>query len=591
MGRAVDSPAEVDSIKTGVPPAVIGMTRRSAPKDTRRRQLRRLAGEHFDVLVVGGGVTGCGVALDAASRGLSVALVEKRDFAAGTSSRSSKLIHGGLRYLEQLDIGLVREALHERRLLVETLAPHLVHPTPFLFPLEHGLRDRAFMGAGLLLYDALAGTRPAMPRHRHLSRGACLRAVPSLRDDALTGGIRYFDAQVDDARFAVTLARTAFDHGAACVSAIEVSGFLRNGERVVGVRAVDLEKGDELEISARVIINATGVWTTELERLAGVRDPLVVRPSKGVHVVVPKACIDSDLALILPTEKSVLFVLPWSDHWIIGTTDTDWEHGLDHPSATRADIDYLLGHVNAVLRVPLTLADITGVYVGLRPLVSDGSRDTAAISREHTVRRGAPGLVSIAGGKYTTYRIMARDAVDVAARELPFAVAPSRTEQIPLLGAVGCAQAMSRARLHRGAAQLTEEQVGHLVGRYGSLALNVLDVIVGEPDLAAPLAGAEGYLAAEVRYAVLYEGALHVDDVLTRRTHIAFEALDRGREAVADVARLMATALGWPADVAQGEVAHYLARLDAEAEAQAMLDDAASDAVRSPVRDVRLRDE
>ena len=219
------------------------MSHGAVPRETRGHLLQRLADEAFDVLVIGGGVTGCGVALDAASRGLSVALVEKRDFAAGTSSRSSKLIHGGLRYLERLDIGLVREALHERRLLVEKLAPHLVHPTPFLLPLKHGIRDRTYLGAGLFLYDALAGSRPAMPRHRHLSRGACLRAVPSLRDDALTGGIRYFDAQVDDARFAVTLAGTVRDYGAACASAVEVTAFLRQGGRIAGVRARDLEEG------------------------------------------------------------------------------------------------------------------------------------------------------------------------------------------------------------------------------------------------------------------------------------------------------------------------------------------------------------
>jgi len=308
-----------------------GTLSRPAPLQRRERLLARLAAEEFDVLVIGGGVTGCGAALDAASRGLSVALVEKRDFAAGTSSRSSKLIHGGLRYLEQFDIGLVREALHERRLLAEKLAPHLVHSMPLLFPLKRGAWDRAFMGSGLLLYDALAGLHPAMPRHRHLTRSGCLRAVPSLREDAVTGGIRYFDAQVDDARFAVTLAETAAAHGAACASAVEVAGFLHEGARVAGVRARDLESGDEFDIRSRVIVNATGVWTTAMERLAGVETPLQVRPSKGVHIVVPKSRIDSTLALILPTEKSVLFVLPWSDDWIIGTTDTDWQFGLDHP--------------------------------------------------------------------------------------------------------------------------------------------------------------------------------------------------------------------------------------------------------------------
>jgi glycerol-3-phosphate dehydrogenase len=545
----------------------------------------------FDVLVIGGGVTGCGAALDAATRGLSVALVEKRDFAAGTSSRSSKLIHGGLRYLEQFDIRLVREALHERKLLVEKLAPHLVHSMPLLFPLKRGAWDRVLMGSGLLLYDGLAGLHPAMPRHRHLTRSGCLRAVPSLRNDAVTGGIRYFDAQVDDARFAVTLAETAAAYGAACASAVEVDGFLHDGERVAGVRARDLEGGEEFEIQARVVVNATGVWTTAMERLAGVESPLQVRPSKGVHIVVPKARIDSSLALILPTEKSVLFVLPWSDDWIIGTTDTDWQFGLDHPSATRADIDYLLGHVNAVLREPLRIDDITAVYVGLRPLVAKAAKDTAEISREHSVQRSAPGLVSIAGGKFTTYRIMARDVIDVAARELPFGVAPSRTEDIPLLGAVGSAEAPSRARLHSGAAGLTAVQIQHLVRRYGTLTLRVLDLIAEDPALASPLAGAETYLAAEVRHATVFESALHVDDVLTRRTHIAFEAADRGRLAVEDVARLMAPDLGWDDAGVAREVAHYRARLDAESAAQAMLDDAASDSARSPVRDLRLQAE
>jgi len=568
-----------------------GAGRRPAPLEIRRRILKRLAAELFDVVVIGAGVTGCGIALDAASRGLSVALVEKRDFAAGTSSRSSKLIHGGLRYLEHLDIGLVREALHERRLLAQKLAPHLVHSMPLLFPLTRGVRDRLVMGSGLLLYDGLAGLHPAMPRHRHLSRKACMRAVPSLREDAVTGGIRYFDAQVDDARFAVTLAGTAQAHGAVCASAVEVVSFTHDGPRVSGVRVRDLEGDDEFEVRARVVVSATGVWTTELERLAGVETPMLVRPSKGVHIVVPKSRIDATLALILPTEKSVLFVLPWGEHWIIGTTDTDWRFGLDHPSATRGDIDYLLGHVNAVLREPLAIGDITAVYAGLRPLVSAGSKDTAAVSREHAVRRSAPGLVSIAGGKYTTYRIMARDAVDVAARELPFAVAPSRTADIPLLGAIGASQADVRARLHPGAAGLSPEQIGHLVRRYGSLALQVLDLIVDEPARATPLTGAGTYLAAEVVHATQYEGALHVDDVLTRRTHIAFEAPDRGRRAVEDVAAAMAAALGWDRVATEREIEHYRSRLDAESAAQSLLDEAASDSARSRVRDVRLEAE
>jgi glycerol-3-phosphate dehydrogenase len=567
-----------------------GTTCRS-PWDDRSRQLERLSSELFDVLVVGGGVTGCGIALDAASRGLSVALIEKRDFAAGTSSRSSKLIHGGLRYLERFDLGLVREALHERALLAQRLAPHLVHPTPFLLPLEHGLKDHAYFGAGLTLYDALAGLHPHVPRHRHLSHAACLREVPSLKPDVITGGISYYDAQVDDARFAVTLAGTASTQGACCVPAVEVTDFLHEGQSIAGVRARDLEDELEFEVRARVTLNATGVWTTEMERLAGVASPLPVRPSKGVHIVVPRDRIESRLAVILPTEKSVLFVLPWGSHWIIGTTDTPWEFGLDHPAASRADIDYLLEHANAVLRQQLTKDDIVAVYVGLRPLVAEGKDDTAAVSREHVVRRSKPGLVSIAGGKYTTYRIMARDAVDVAARDLPFAVPPSRTEDMPLLGAVGSDQAARRAQLHPGAAGLTQQQVEHLARRYGTLALRVLDLVVEDPALAEPLGGAETYLGAEVRYAVMNEAALHVDDVLTRRTHIAFEAQDRGRLAVEDVARLMAQPLGWDQDTVRHEMAHYLSRLEAESAAQAMLDDAGADAARAPVRDVRLEHE
>ena len=567
-----------------------GTTCRS-PWDARGRQLERLSTELFDVLVVGGGVTGCGIALDAASRGLSVALIEKRDFAAGTSSRSSKLIHGGLRYLERFDLGLVREALHERALLAQRLAPHLVHPTPFLLPLEHGLKDHAYFGAGLTLYDALAGLHPQMPRHRHLSHAACLREVPSLKPDVITGGISYYDAQVDDARFAVTLAGTASAQGACCVPAVEVIDFLHDGEAIAGVQARDLEGEAEFDVRARVTVNATGVWTTEMERRAGVTSPLPVRPSKGVHIVVPRDKIDSQLALILPTEKSVLFVLPWGSHWIIGTTDTPWEFGLDHPSASRADIDYLLGHANAVLRSPLAKEDIIAVFVGLRPLVAEGKDDTAAVSREHVVRRSKPGLVSIAGGKYTTYRIMARDAVDVAARDLPFSVPPSRTEDLPLLGAVGFDQAARRAQLHPGAAGLTPRQAEHLARRYGTLALRVLDLAVEDPALREPLAGAETYLAAEVRYAVMNEAALHVDDVLTRRTHIAFEEADRGRKAVEDVAQIMAEPLGWDEETVRHEVAHYRSRLDAESAAQAMLDDAAADAVRAPVRDVRFEHE
>ncbi len=558
--------------------------------EARRRAFERFASETFDVLVVGGGVTGCGVALDAASRGLSVALVEKRDFGAGTSSRSSKLIHGGLRYLENLDLALVREALHERRLLLEKIAPHLVHATPFLFPLKRPVFDRFYMGAGLALYDTLAGLHPAVPRHRHLTRAACLSHVPALRADAFAGGIRYYDAQMDDSRFLIAVLRTAVEHGAVCAAGARVTRVLREGERVVGARVADVESGREVDLRARVVVSAAGVWTSEIEGLAAVERPgFTVRPSKGIHLVVPRTCIESDYALILPTPKSVLFVLPWNGHWIIGTTDTDWTHDLDHPAANTHDIDYLLEQVNTVLARPLARADVVGVYSGLRPLVSAGGKDTTKVSRNHEVRRDAPGFVSVAGGKYTTYRVMASDTVDVAARELPFPVEESRTADVPLIGAVGLSATRSRAAAHPGAAALTAAQLERLVARWGSVALEVLDLVAADRALAAPLPGAPDYLSVEAVYAASHEGALHVDDFLTRRTHISFELPDRGDAAVEAVARLMAPVLGWDGAAVAREIAHYRDRLAAETKAETMPDDAASDAVRAPVRDLRLR--
>ena len=543
---------------------------------TRLQTLERFASETFDVLVIGGGVTGCGVALDAASRGLSVALVEKTDFAAGTSSRSSKLIHGGLRYLEHLDFDLVREALAERRLLLQKIAPHLVRATPFLFPLRRRGWDRLYMGAGIALYDALAGIHAAVPRHRHLSRTTCSRDAPALRPDVFCGGIRYYDGQMDDARFGVVLARTAMSYGALCASGVEVTSFLRAGERIRGAHIRDHESTTEFDLRARVVVNATGVWTTAIERLAGVENPLLVRPSKGVHLVVPRQRLDLSYALILPTEKSVLFVLPWEQWWIIGTTDTDWSFSPDQPAATRADIDYLLDHVNQVLVSPLTSADIVGVYAGLRPLVSASGKDTAKLSRSHQVRCSAPGLVSVAGGKYTTYRIMARDAVDAAARELDFAVDSSRTADIPLVGAVGFASVASRLTAHPAGAVLAPEQIEHLIKRYGSLANEVLDLVAREPDLGKPLSGAESYLAAEIHYAASHEGARHVDDALSRRTHIAFEMPDRGREAARAVANLMGKVLSWSDEKIEHEVTHYWASLEAALAAESMPDDASA---------------
>ena len=406
----------------------------------RTAALDRMAAQELDVVVVGGGVVGAGIALDAVTRGLDVGLVEARDFASGTSSRSSKLIHGGLRYLEQLNFELVREALQERALLLQRIAPHLVRPVPFLFPMTHLGWERPYVGAGVALYDALgfaSGLTRGVPGHRHLSRSRALRLAPALKRTAFTGAVQYWDAQVDDARYVMTMLRTAATYGAHVAPRAQVVGFLREGERVTGVRVRDLETGAELDVRARQVVNATGVWTDDIQELVGGRGQIHVRASKGVHLLVPRDRIHSLTGIILRTEKSVLFVIPWGRHWIIGTTDTEWKLDKAHPVASRLDIDYLLDHVNAVLSVPLTRDDVEGVYAGLRPLLSGESEETSKLSREHVVAHPVPGLVMIAGGKYTTYRVMAKDAVDAVAHGLDQRVPTSCTDRIPLVGAEG----------------------------------------------------------------------------------------------------------------------------------------------------------
>ncbi|HEY0638465.1 MAG TPA: glycerol-3-phosphate dehydrogenase/oxidase [Pseudonocardiaceae bacterium] len=549
---------------------------------------RRLAGEHFDLVVIGGGVVGAGVALDAATRGLRTALVEARDLASGTSSRSSKLFHGGLRYLEQLEFGLVREALAERELMLTRLAPHLVKPVSFLYPLHHRLWERPYVAAGLTLYDSMGGAR-SVPRHRHLTRAAALRLVPALRRDALIGGIRYYDAQADDARHTMTVARTAAHYGAVVRPSSQVVGFTREADRVSGVRVRDCEDGREIDVAAHVVVNCTGVWTDELQQLSGERGRFRVRASKGVHIVVPRDRIVADSGLILRTETSVLFVIPWRNHWILGTTDTDWNLDLAHPAATRADIDYVLDRVNRVLATPLTHADIEGVYAGLRPLLAGEDAATSKLSREHAVARVAPGLFAIAGGKYTTYRVMAADAVNAAAADLPSRVAPSITDKVPLLGADGYHALVNQADRLAGRYGLHPYRVRHMLDRYGSLIHQVLELAGGRRELLAPLPHAQDYLAVEVLYAVSHEGALHLEDVLARRTRISIEYPHRGVACAEAVAGLMAPVLGWTeADVAR-EVAVYTARVEAERDSQTQPDDDAADARRSAAPEARPR--
>ncbi|NKX51112.1 glycerol-3-phosphate dehydrogenase/oxidase [Arthrobacter deserti] len=546
-------------------------------------------GRELDVLIVGGGIVGAGAALDAASRGLDTANVEARDCASGTSSRSSKLIHGGLRYLEMLDFALVREALQERGLLLERIAPHLVRPVPFMYPLTRRFFERPYVGAGVALYDMLSaaqGHGRGVPLHKHLSRRAMLRTAPSLKDDAFVGAIRYYDAQVDDARLVVNLVRTAAAYGALAANRLKVVNFLREGERVVGARVRNQEDGTEFDVHAKQVVNATGVWTDETQAMVTDRGQLKVRASKGIHLVVPRDRFQSTVGLILRTEKSVLFVIPWGRHWIIGTTDTDWNLDKEHPAASSKDIDYLLEHVNRVLKRPLTREDVEGVYAGLRPLLAGESDSTAKLSREHVVAHPVPGLVVVAGGKYTTYRVMARDAVDEAVRALDARVAPSCTETVPLLGAEGFRAKWNKRSRTAERAGVHVARVEHLLNRYGSLADEVLAIIGQAPELAEPLPGADDYLRAEVVYATTHEGARHIHDVLTRRTRISIESWDRGVAAAPVVAELMAPLLDWSPAQVEREVRHYLARVDAERLSQQQPDDISADSARLGVDDI-----
>ncbi|MFI0445664.1 glycerol-3-phosphate dehydrogenase/oxidase [Actinomadura sp. 6N118] len=542
------------------------------------------SGEELDVLVVGGGVVGAGSAVDAATRGLSVGLVEARDWASGTSSRASKLIHGGLRYLEMLDFALVHEALRERGLMVQRLAPHLVRPVPFLYPLTHRVWERPYVGAGVLLYDTMSASgrnSRGMPHHRHLSKKGALKVAPGLDPDSLVGAVQYWDAQVDDARHTMSLIRTAASYGALVANRARVVRYLRDGERVVGAVVADQESGEEIEVRARQVISATGVWTDETQALAEAAS-VHVRASKGVHLLVPRDRIDSSSGLILRTEKSVLFIIPWAQHWIVGTTDTDWDLDKEHPTATAADIDYLLEHANKVLADPLTKDDIEGVFAGLRPLLSGASDQTAKLSREHLVGTPVPGLVVVAGGKYTTYRVMAKDAVDEAVLGLADERVPeSVTEDVPLVGADGFKAMWNRRDTLARQTGLPVRRIAQLLRRYGTLVDEVLAFIAADPSLAEPLPSGDAYLRAEVVYAATHEGARTVEDVLARRTRVSIESRDRGTASAEVTATLIGGVLGWDAERITDEAAAYVQQVEAERRAEEQPDDQAALSMRA----------
>ena len=554
----------------------------------RERDIERLRSQHFDVLVIGGGVTGVGCALDAATRGLSVALVEQRDLASGTSSRSSKLVHGGLRYLEHREFGLVREALRERGLMMGHVCPHLVRPVSFLIPLTHRIWPRLYYGAGVLLYDVLAwaGRNNPVPRHRHLSKESALALVPGLRDDWLRGGILYHDGQMDDARHTLAVARTASRHGAAVATSMRVTDLTKTDGTVTGVELHDVESGEHLTARASRVVNATGVWADEIQQMAG-KAGIQVRAAKGVHIVVPRDRIESDSGIILRTPESVLFIIPWGAHWLVGTTDTDWEHDLAHPAASQADIDYILDQANRALRHPLGEDDVVGVYAGLRPLIESGAGATAKLSREHAVVEPVPGLVTIAGGKYTTYRVMAADTIDVVVAGLDRPGTPaSCTAEVALIGAERWGDWRDRAPELAAQHDLPEPLVERLLWRHGSRVTDVLD-IMAESERMSELLPGDGYVAAEVVHAARHEGALHLDDVLARRLRIYMETSDRGVDAARAAAELVAPELGWDEAGTEAEIEAWQRRVDAERAANDAPDDERADRIRRAAVDAR----
>lgn len=568
-----------DPVASPLPdPSALNPGQRAAALDTAS------AHEH-DVLIIGAGATGTGCALDAADRGLSVVLLEAGDLAAGTSSRSGKTFHGGLRYLEQLNFGLVQAALHERNLMVSTLAPYLTQPEPFLFPLTKR-HERAYLGAGIGLYDAMTLRRggssgparrsrrtestggigsagsagsTAIAHHRHFSRAGALRLTPALDRGLVRGGIRYYDVRVDDARHVMTLARTASGLGARVVRSATVTDFLRSGERVCGVVARDELTGRSFEVRARVVISATGIWAGELQKLAGAQT-FRVAPAKGVHLIFAQDAFDSETGIFARAEDSVIILRRWWNYWMLGTTDTPYTGDLRAPRAETEDVDYLLRNINRYLARKLTRQDIVGTFAGLRPLlapIDDDPGVTSALSRDHAVLPGPDGLITVVGGKYTTYRRMAADAVDAAVAHLGATFAPSRTEALPVVGTAGWQSVRDRAQAIAGRYGLSEADILRLVSRYGGLTERVLAPADADPSLARPLPGAPGYLGVEYIYAVTAEGAMTLEDVLWHRTRVSFETPDGGLEVAAAVAALIAPCLGWSDAQCQAQVAAY----------------------------------
>ncbi len=492
----------------------------------RRRSLDQLQpAQPFDVLVVGGGATGLGIAVDAAHRGYRTALIERNDFSAGTSSRSTKLVHGGVRYLKQGNIALVREALRERGRLAAN-APHLVSEREFVIP-SFSRRDQWLYGAGLKLYDLLAGELGFTPSRR-IGRDDALRALPTLRGENLVGGVAYSDGQFDDARLAVTLALTAQDQGAVLINHCACIGLHKAQGRVAGVRARDNETGDEFVIPARVVLNATGVFVDELRRMdeGPAAAPLLV-VSQGIHLVLPRRFLPGESALMAPktADGRVLFAVPWHDHVVVGTTDSAVPAPVAEPRALVAEREFVMEHARRYLSEPLHDADVQSIFAGLRPLVKAGARRSAALSREHTLLVSDSGLLTITGGKWTTYRRMAEDAVNEAARVAGLPERACGTETLPLF-----------AWTHAEPAQSN-------LGVYGSEAPQLVRLLASDPEFAAPLHARLPYRRGEIVWHVRHEMARTVEDVLARRTRALLLDATAASEAAPLVATLIAREL------------------------------------------------
>lgn len=520
----------------------------------RQQQLHRLATEDFDVVVIGGGITGVGVALDAVTRGLRTALVEREDFAAGTSSKSSKLIHGGLRYLQQGEIKLVYEALHERQRLRRN-APHLVQILPFMIPIltRDGLVSRKIaraLGTALWMYDLTGGWRIGR-FHRRLKADEACRHLPTLPNERVASAYLYYDATADDARLCLSVARTAALHGAAVANQCRVEKVLHDANgKVRGVR-VRPSSDPAFDIRARCVVNAAGVWADEIRQADSGLDPHSIRPAKGIHITVPWKLVRNDVAVVVPVrkDKRSLFIVPWVanrdgtfQYTYVGTTDTDYSGNVDESQCSVQDIAYVLEALNAAITTNITPEDVTGVWSGLRPLVRNadgtaGTGRTADLSRKHKVQHSPSGMISITGGKLTTYRKMSEDTVDAILQQLGRR-AKCRTERLPLIGADGFST------------ESFDDSDMHLAQRYGTELSAVRELIQQAPQLAEPLIPGLPYLGAEAIFAVRNEMALTLDDVLTRRTRARLINRRATLAHAQQVAELIAPELNWtPAEI------------------------------------------